>query len=292
MKKFKKIYLEITNQCNLSCNFCHKTLRPRAFIEPDQFEKTLLQIKGYSDYLCLHVLGEPLLHPELPLLLELCEQFGFLVNLTTNGVLLKRSQDFLLAGKALRQINISLHCCETMAPGPKMDNYLTDTLEFSRTAAVMSSLFINFRLWNQNRTYTPDSIRLNQTILAKLQTFFSLPENTPNLLLQNRSTLAPRIFLSIAERFTWPHGETTDQGANGFCRGLRDHIAILVDGTVVPCCLDAEADIPLGNIKHQAFKDILLNPRTTLIINNFSRRKVMEPLCRHCTYRRSFDRAA
>jgi len=285
LKKFKKIYLEITNRCNLSCSFCLRSDRAKVFMRTEEFRSILGKIKDHTDHLALHVLGEPLLHPELDELLALCQEHGLKVNLTTNGTLLPQRQELLLASPALRQVNISLHGLAELSHDPDQKTALTGVFAFI-WEAMHTPLFISLRLWNLSAA---EDNGHNQRILDRIADFFSLAEPLVGRLTPGHGiTLAPRIFLSQNTRFTWPHGSAPDLGDTGICRGLRDHVAILVDGTVVPCCLDAEADISLGNIHEQSLAEILASPRATAIRTGFTQRRLSEPLCRRCTFRQSF----
>lgn len=288
MKKFKKIFVEITNCCNLACNFCHRSQRAPAFITPTAFDATLQRISGFTDHLALHLLGEPLLHPELPRLLELCHQQGLQVNLTTNATLLARTRTTLLTSPALRQINFSLHSFDPDSGGD-VDAYLDEILTFIQQAQTTTSLFLSLRLWNLSATADPAAVERNQSIRQRLEAFFALPQPLPDVLTPGQGIkLAPQVFLSQEEEFCWPHAPAPDLGSHGTCRGLRDHIGILVDGTVVPCCLDAEADIPLGNIHQLPLAEILSTPRAIRMRQGFERQQLVEPLCRRCSYCRRF----
>lgn len=258
-------------------------------MSPAAFAEILGKIRGYTDYLSLHVLGEPLLHPNLGQLLATCKEQGLRVNLSTNATLLPECRSTLLNSAALRQINISLHSFEGQENGAALESYLATILEFIREASAGTPLFISLRLWNLMPETNSTERRRNHLFLEKLESFFSLPYRIADELTPGHGiTLAPRVFLSLAPRFTWPHAPGPDLGSQGFCHGLRDHVAILVDGTVVPCCLDAEADIPLGNIYQQPFARILAGERSSLIRQGFSRRQVVEALCRRCSFRQAF----
>jgi len=285
LQKFKKIYLEITNRCNLSCSFCPQSGRAKACMSPAAFRAILGKLAGHTEHLALHVLGEPLLHPELDEILALCQEHSLKVNLTTNGTLLPQRQPLLLASPALRQVNISLHSFSEQGANPPLAGYLTGIFAFLQEAAA-TGLLISLRFWNLPAAADGSP---NDPILKALADFFALPEPLVTRLTPGHGlTLAPRVFLSQNARFTWPHAPAPDLGDQGTCRGLRDHVAILVDGTVVPCCLDAEADIPLGNIHSQSFEEIINSPRATAIRTGFTQRRLCEPLCRRCTFRQSF----
>ncbi len=289
MKKFKKIYIEITNRCNLSCSFCQQGKRPKAWMQPEEFTEIVRQVKPHTKHLALHVLGEPLLHPDLAKLLATCQNQDLAVNLTTNGTMLAKQQALLLTSPALRQINISLHSAVEETTDSALTAYLADIFAFIQEATSKTQIFICLRLWNMSRTGSAPTFCQNVLILKHLEAFFSLPSRLADQLTPGQGiTLAPRVFLSQNPRFTWPHNPAPELGDKGFCRGLRDHVAILVDGTVVPCCLDAEADINLGNIHTQPLSEILASPRATRMYEGFTRRRLVEPLCRRCTFSQSF----
>ncbi|MCL7488965.1 MAG: radical SAM protein [Desulfobulbaceae bacterium] len=289
MKTFKKIYIEITNRCNLSCSFCQPGSRSGAFMQPSAFEEILRKITASTGYVSLHVLGEPLLHPDLGVLLGKCHDHGLMVNLTTNGTLLSRNRSVLLEQSGLRQINISLHSFEQQDCESALDSYLGRIFAFIAAAVPATTLLVNLRMWNLKQTATPEEQVLSSLVLRRLERHFGLPVPLIADIPTGRGIiLAPQVFLSRECNFTWPHGPAPDLGAHGYCRGLRDHVAILVDGTVVPCCLDAEGDIPLGNILHSSLAEILAGPRAAAIRAGFARQRVIDPVCRRCTYRQRF----
>ena len=290
MKALKKIYIEITNYCNLACSFCLQSARPRAFMHPDAFEEILRKITGGTGHISLHVMGEPLLHPDIELLLARSHDHGLRVNLTTNGTMLSRNRSMLLRQPAIRQINVSLHSFEAHGLEDALNAYLDGILDFiSAAAAAVSPIFINLRMWDLKQTASPGEKRADSLMLWRLGNYFGLPAaflgNTPT---GRGIVLAPQVFFSREKGFTWPHGAAPDLGPHGYCRGLRDHIAILVDGTVVPCCLDAEGDMELGNIFRATLPEILADSRATSIRTGFARRQLVESVCRRCTYRQRF----
>jgi radical SAM protein with 4Fe4S-binding SPASM domain len=290
---FKKIYIEVTNCCNLSCSFCHQSRRPKAFMNAVDFADVLEKIKGHTRFIYLHVLGEAMLHPEFERLLGISHRAGLQVNLSTNGTLLNRSRGAILASPAVRQVNVSLHS-HSPSDGPAMEEYLSEILSFSR-AARERSIWFNLRLWDiQDMRDHRDEGKHHAGSSAgqigrHLQAAFSLPAQFFTDLAPGESrTLAPGLFLSRERQFTWPHAATSESGDRGTCRGLRDHIAILVDGTVVPCCLDAEADIALGNIHRQGLEKILGSPRASRMREGLRNQQLIEALCRRCDYRLRF----
>ena len=276
--KFKKIYLEITNVCNLSCSFCHGTARTPHFLTPAEFDSLAEKLHNYTEYLYFHLMGEPLLHPELGELLNLARSHGFKVNLTTNGFLLPEAADTLLAAPALHRINISLQSWEANATSIGLDHYVNSCCDFSRRAAAQGVL-ISFRLWNGGGAESR-----NPEILQLLHAAFPDEWQTG----QRNLVLSKGVFLEFGDKFDWPDQEAAETGAC-FCRGLRDQIGILCDGTVIPCCLDADGHLALGNLFDSSLSSILEGPRARAIYDGFSRRQATESLCRKCGYAARFS---
>ncbi len=273
----QKAYLEITNVCNLNCSFCPGTRRAPRFLSVEEFRLLAGKLRRQTDYLYFHLLGEPLLHPELGALLRIAGELGFACMITTNGTLLPERGELLLAAERLRKVSISLQSFEAN-PGGELEGYLSGCLAFARKAAE-KGVFCELRLWNRGGLET-----LNPAIQERLEACFPLPWEKS----RNGWKLAERIWLDPGERFDWPDLDAPDRGERCFCYGLRNQIGVLCDGTVVPCCLDHEGDIPLGNLFTQELDEILASPRARAIYEGFSQRRAVEELCRRCGYRTRF----
>ncbi len=283
--RFKKIYVEITNICNLSCNFCPKTKRALKHMDKVSFLYILQAIKPYTEYIYFHLMGEPVLNPELKTFLELSAGEGFKVNLTTNGTLLKEVKDILISSKALRQINISLHSFEANESNLNFYEYLDSILCFVKEVNRQSNIICSLRLWNLDNKEQGASNELNQYILKKIEESFRLEDDLIlKLQTQKQLKLCNRVYLNMAEKFEWGKMAREPSYTKRFCLGLRDQIGILVDGTVVPCCLDNDGNIPLGNIFEEPLETILKCKRAEDIYEGFSRREAVEDLCKRCGY--------
>lgn len=280
--RFSRCYLEITNRCNLSCSFCPKTKRPARTLNPAEFRQLAENIRPYTDYLYLHVLGEPLMHPELETLLGICGELNFRVVITTNGTLLPAQETVLLSSPALYKINVSLHSFEANAPGD-FRAYLSGCFSFAKKAGEAGKL-VDLRLWNLDGETTRGQNAQNDVILETLASFFPRPwvQNTWGF------RLCDRVFVHYAEKFDWPDLALEERSDCGTCRALKDQIAVLSDGTVVPCCLDHEGDIALGNLFSQNLPEILDDTPAKSLLSGFSARKLSHPLCRRCGYAKRF----
>ena len=278
MKRFNKIYLEISNVCNLSCAFCPGTKRQKHIMTVAEFSALMPKLRPYADYLYFHLMGEPLLHPHLAEFLEIAGQWGFQVILTTNGTLLEKQQEILLNTPALHKVNISLHAFEANDLDVPFEDYLSGCFRFGKTAE--GSKLIVYRLWNKG-----GADELNRKILNTMEAFFPAPW-TPN---RQGQRIGERIFLEYGDKFDWPDLTAPEGGTRVFCYGLRDQIGVHCDGTVVPCCLDHEGDLALGNLFREDIDTILVNPRAQAIYNGFTIKNAAEELCRKCGYARRFQ---
>lgn len=268
-----KAYVEITNVCNLNCSFCIGHKRAPKRMSPDEFEVVLKKLSGRVKYLYLHLMGEPLTHPELQKLLSLADGYDFKVMLTTNGTLLEKTREVLFSSKKLYKISVSLHSFEgSNDNSEKLDSYLDSCFDFAAESAKRGIITV-FRLWNEG-----GEDKLNEHILGKLQDRF------PAEWITNRSgkKLGEKLFLEWGEKFDWPSEEAICERHEIFCPALRDQFGILSDGTVVPCCLDHDGVLALGNIFESSLEEILGCERAQKIYDGFSRRCAAEEYCLSC----------
>lgn len=243
------MYIEITSVCNLACSFCPPTARKANIIKLDAFNNILDQIKDHTRYIYLHVKGEPLLHARIDQLLDAAHAKGFKVNITTNGTLIKKNREKLLGKPALRQINFSLHSFDGHEGSENREKYLGDILEFVRDSREHNTI-ISYRLWNLQQDQVSDLVqRRNRETLEILENEYNLDFRIEEKVQPGKGIkIAPNVFLNQDHEFQWPSLQAPEDDGKGFCHALRSQAAILVDGTVVPCCLDGEGVINLGNV--------------------------------------------
>ena len=244
----------------------------------EEFASLLLKLRPFTDFLYFHLMGEPLCHPKLGSFLDLAHKAGFKVILTTNGTLLEKQQELLLRSPGLHKVNISLHAFEANDLAVPFPEYLRQCFEFGKAAE--GKVLVSYRLWNSG-----GADALNMQILSALTQYFP-----GNWVQERRGTrIGERVYLEHGDKFDWPDLSAEDGGERVFCYGLRDQIGVLCDGTVVPCCLDHEGNLALGNLFHQELAEILETPRAKAIYEGFSNRHAVEVLCRRCGYARRFD---
>ncbi len=285
MKKFKQIYIEITNICNLNCSFCPKTSRPKKFMTVEEFDLITNEISPLTKTVCLHLMGEPLLHPNIKEIFSICNKKNLNVYLTTNGTLIKQNLDLLKTGCA-KKISISLHSYEANDNSFSLDNYLEDTLFSCKEISEKSKAYIEFRLWNESIDKNAKNT-LNCKIIDKINKIFSTNLSFNNI--QSKTRINDKIYISFADVFEWPiESKNKQKNSIKFCYGLRSHFGILCDGTVVACCLDSEGKLALGNIFESNINDILNSQRAQNIHKGFTDRNVSEEFCKTCTFSNKF----
>ncbi|MBE6733268.1 MAG: radical SAM protein [Ruminococcaceae bacterium] len=273
---YSRVYLEITNICNKNCSFCHKTKREPKSLTLSEFDLITDKLIGITEYLYLHLMGEPLIHPLISDFVELATKKGFKVAITTNGTLLNKVGDKLLSA-GLYKLNISLHSFEDEDKNA-YDKYINNCIEFADKSSKVGVLTV-FRLWNNGF----DGGR-NDDILSILQSKLSgeWQQGSRGYRIRNK------LHLEYGDRFTWPDINAPFISDNVFCYGLRDHFGILSDGTVVPCCLDSDGIVKLGNVFESSLKEILNTPRAKAIFDGFTSRTPSEELCKRCGYAQRF----
>lgn len=261
---YKRIYIEITNICNLNCSFCPSNNRKKEFMSVSNFLSIINKIKDYTNHIYLHIKGEPLLHPELDKILTIANLNYLNVNITTNGRLLKDKIDILNNNK-IRQINISLHSF----------NNLDEIKDIVKLCDNIKNTNINYRLWNNLD---------NTSVYNLLEEYYHLKIDKNN----SRINLNNHTFLSIDNEFDWPSLDIPVISKTGTCKALKDQIGILVNGDVVSCCLDNNGDNVLGNILSDNLENIINSNKYQEMLKGFQNKKLISPLCQRCGYRKRF----
>lgn len=273
---YKRVYVEITNICNMRCSFCHGHKRQPGRMRREEFSHVLQALSGKTEYVYYHLMGEPLTHPELPDFIALATQKGFKSVITTNGTLLdKRGGELIEASP--HKVSISLHSFEGDDQKAHL-RYLEQVADFAEKAAG-AGILISLRLWNKGCDEGKNNTALD---------FFR--QRLPGEWAANSRgfRLREKLYLEWGDRFQWPDKDAPIQGETFFCYGMQDQFGILCDGTVVPCCLDSDGVITLGNVFTEDLGEILSSPRAQAMVQGFRCRKATEDLCRRCGYAQRF----
>jgi len=285
--RFRQIYIEITNVCNMACPFCPGTGRAPAYMDAAMFADIARQVKPLTEQVYLHVMGEPLLHPEFDRLIDICAGLELPVAVTTNGTLFDTAAAASLLNPVVRQVNISLHSLQQLHSQADKEKQLQQILDFTKKAfAQRPELYINYRLWNLDTPSQELDSGANNWICRSIEKAFAVAiPATGHSSGRKSRPLLNRLYLHLDTRFEWPDINSANPlNPKGFCHALGTHCAILSDGTVVPCCLDRDGVTALGNCRQQPILDILDSPRARAILAGFVNGVLIEDLCQKCAY--------
>ena len=282
--KFQKIHIEISNICNLHCSFCPEVAREKKLMDLDLFKKIIEEAAPLTNEVCFHLLGDPLVHPRLGEFVQVCEEKAVKIFFVTNGVLLREKQAEILLSPSIRQVNFSLHSFRDNFPDEDPTFYLDRIFSFSeRVFRERPEMYQNYRLWNWS-----DPVRgggHNEEFLECIERRFQVKIPRDLNLKRGKSVrVLNRLYLHFDTEFVWPDLSLPVLGNRGRCYGLSTHFGILVDGTVVPCCLDHQGCIPLGNVKSDRLETLLKGPRAQAMLQGFQGGCLVEGLCQRCNY--------
>ena len=311
-----RCYIEITNTCNLNCDFCPKHHRRKRQLSAGEFNLLTDRVRGKVSFLYFHLMGEPLLHPLLPQFIRTANEKGFKTVLTSNGTLLHRCLPLLES--LPHKIQLSLHSHESNARG-ELAGYMQEVMQFSVQAAEKGTCMV-LRLWNQG-----GRDKENEEVMRLIEQYVPKPwKERPD-----GFRLSDHLYLEFDRKFEWPTAgekseenlkdesekesgdeseknlkneseenlkeESEKESENGlgeksskkekkqlFCKALIKQIGVLSDGSLVPCCLDHDGDVVLGNLLHQSLEEILASPRAQALIEGFMHHTASEKLCQNC----------
>jgi len=287
--KFYRAYIEITNICGLACSFCPPKETPSQTMELPFFAQVLEELKPYTDEIALHVMGDPMVLSNLHSYLDIAHMKQMKVMITTSGFYLDHDRIESLFHPAIRQVNISLNSFNKNSVSRTFEAYMDPILALcDEKLAKQSDFFINLRLWNLDEVQSEKGF--NDQLFALLEKHFDIDPIPSEMEIGRQSLrLASKILLHFDRYFEWPSLHNPFYG-DGYCHGLSGQIAILADGRVVPCCLDGEGIMELGNLHETNLDKILLSKRATAIQDGFKKHQAVEELCQKCSYKTRFEK--
>lgn len=274
---YKRIYIEITNICNLNCAFCPKNKREKKYMSVNDFKHIINEIKDETKHIYLHVMGEPLLHPEFDDILESINNTNIEVNLTTNGIILDKQINIINNSKQIRKVAVSVQALE--------ESNVTDYKEILKNILntldnIRDDIILEYRFWNHNKTIKAKD--MTNIILEHYNTKKHYPTSLTDNKYHNKIKLKHNTYIMYGETFTWPINSNVEH--QGHCQALKNQLAILVDGSVVPCCLDNEGKMVLGNIFESSLEEIRNSKFYNDLLTNFRNNKRITQLCKQCSF--------
>lgn len=289
---FERLYIEISNICNLQCSFCPEVVRDKKILSVTDFRRFAEQAKPFTKQICLHLMGEPLAHPEFAAIMDICDELNLKIFLTTNGTLLRKHQEKLLQWKSLEQINFSVHSYFANSERMSLQDYLKPILNFCDQAnSIQAPYYINLRLWNLEETNHQKEQNIQVFNILNSHFDINLNENI-DVKLNKSKKIINKLYVHFDTEFVWPDLKQKVRSQQGSCYGLRKQLAIHANGDVVPCCLDKEAVLKLGNVNESTLTQIIKSDRAQKIRTGFEQGELVEELCQKCQYADRFKKSA
>lgn len=287
--KFYRIYVEITNVCGLSCSFCPTKSLPSKEMDLDFFDTIISQAKSYTKEIACHVVGDPLTQSNLGDYLDIIDKHGLKAMLTTSGYFLKKHSYDILFHPCVKQINISLNSFNKNDTSIMFEQYIEPVISLcDAKIARKEELFINLRVWNLDEMMSER--RFNDILFMKLSKNFNVDLELDSIYKERPRSirLASKVLIHFDNYFEWPSLKNKNYG-HGTCQGLQSHIAVLANGTVVPCCLDCDGIVELGDLHKNTLNEILGAQRAVNMLEGFKEGKAVEELCQKCSYKNRFN---
>lgn len=274
--KYKKVYIEITNRCNKHCSFCSIDSKDKKEMTLNEFEMVLNNIKPFTKYVYLHVKGEPFMHSNIKGIFDLCIKYDMFINITTNGSLLHKYKETIINCKKIRQLNVSLNSCNDINEAKTIFKTIDEI-------SINNSMSIVYRFWAIN------DISEKMNVFNELVEYYKLSWEVLDFLRTNKNVcIGDNIYINMASLFEWPSLNHDLVSCHGKCLGTISHVGILSNGTVIPCCLDSNGIINLGNVFEKSFTSIINGSKCKGINEGFKKNVLKEELCRRCSYRKRF----
>lgn len=281
---FERLYIEISNICNLQCSFCPEVVRDKKILSVADFRRFAEQAKPLTKQICLHLMGEPLAHPDFAVIMDICEELSLKIFLTTNGTLIRKHQERLLQWRSLEQINFSVHSYFANSERMSLQDYLKPILHFCDQAnRIKAPFYINLRLWNLEETNHQKEQNIKVFNILNSHFDINLNENI-DVKLNKSKKIINKLYVHFDTEFVWPDLKQKVRSHQGSCYGLRKQLAIHANGDVVPCCLDKEAVLKLGNMNESTLSQIVKTDRAQKIKTGFEKGELVEELCQKCQY--------
>ena len=287
--KFYRIYIELTNICGLRCSFCPSKKLPSKTMSLEFFERVIKESKRFTNEIACHVVGDPLTLSNLNDYLDILHKYKMRAILTTSGYFMKKHSYNTLFHPSVKQINISLNAFNKNDTAISFEQYIKPILDLCHEKVKLKKeSFINLRIWNLDENMSEEYFnrKLFHLLNREFEVDLILEKLNPK---ESKSIrLDYKVLLHFDNYFEWPSLKNISYG-HGVCQGLDSHIAILADGKVVPCCLDNDAIIELGDLNNQSLKEIVYGKRATNMKDGFNIGHCSEELCLKCSYKERFN---
>lgn len=269
------IRIETTNLCNLKCRMCPQSVKTpgvaRGCMRFELFQSIVTQIAAFPEnresLFYLHICGEPLLHKDLVRFVRFAAESGLRPILTTNATLLTRDKALQLIQAGLSRIEFSFEGLDAA------------TYESIRIGAHFEGVSKNIRTF----------LELNRDAGSPIHTELVIVD-LPDLDPQRVKDFADRMrsdfdTVNISGYFDWLGRVDTagfEREEYVGCSSVDSDLNVLWDGRVVPCCLDVDGAMVIGDFTKQSYLEVLSSLRRHALRERLEAGRLDNLPCNHC----------
>jgi len=313
------IFIEITNYCNMGCSFCPSPIleRPRLFMDENLFYKIIDEIKKekITDTVYFHLMGEPLLHPKVFDFMKYTFNNGFKIILVSNiSSIRTRRMEIRSILQYVNYLVISLQSFDEESFKEKKTEKISFEEYIDLIKNVISTKYANnfkvrisiqiienskvkFKNYLRDIRLLSNNSELKQFMDKYFTSFFKTIANKYQLnhkpmeaqkLNYKNFYYQPFDNVSISTRAvtTWANNMNESNKIRpaivGKCDALHKQIGILANGEVVPCCLDYDGNIVLGNCQVDPLTEIMNSGQYQKLKEGFKKGRLYHSYCKKC----------
>jgi radical SAM protein with 4Fe4S-binding SPASM domain len=286
---------ETTSACNLKCNYCRASATAKAAPDELSTEEAFAFIDEVAPRKPMLILsgGEPLLRPDIFLLVQHAVSHGLRVSFATNGTLLTAEMVEKVASSGVSRVSISLDgsTLEKHDASRGQGSYLQSMVGIENLRGKVD-FQINFTVTKRNAQEVQDIFELSEGLGAKAIHFFFLvptgrgsaediisPERQEELLRLidlERSRRSIEVQVTCAPQFARIARPGRGKRSGG-CMAGTSFVFVSRRGDVYPC---GYLPVPAGNIREQGFGDIWENSPVLKAL----RERRLNGKCGECSY--------
>ena len=316
---FRKVFIELTNHCNMSCDFCPDSImtRKRGFMDLDLAKRIINELseKDMTRSIDFHLMGEPMLHPHYAELATYVHEKGLNAVLYTNCTLLNKKNISKLVSIPLSGMVLSVQSSNAgafinrRARNINFEDYIKGVESFvhswinSRNRTPLSIHYMTGLQDNspgkeliKNRQECIDILSYWRDFLHKIdpdsvEKYHFLPKVNLNNL-WSQYMIYPGISVFFKYCHTWdgqmlPAGYQVRPNSRGICKEIIDRnkmssFAILWNGETTYCCSDYDGSLELGNVSGRSIEDVYFGDKASHIRDMAEKEKIVHPTCQSC----------
>lgn len=264
-----QVCIETTSICNTKCSFCpHKNMeREKVIMDDKVFLRTMLEIKTmHIKNIGMYYFGEPLTDPKLDVRINMMKkEYPCYIQVISNGLGLNGEWIHKLLNTDLDEILISLDATD------KESYEKVRKGSYAKVIANILNLVLTKQRLGKNKPKIILRTMVTKDNKKQVKRFTDIWKNDVDEIQYGRLHNFSNTYVEAQQKHL----------INSPCLFLWSQLIILSNGDVIPCCIDYEGKLKLGNIMNRPLKKIWNGDAM-----QYLRRQHLEgnypPLCKNC----------